>query len=149
MVRDVFFYGTLMDADILAAVLRTRRVPRARLRPATLHGYRRTALKGVSYPTLLPDPGAPPVDGVLFRQCTRREWARLVAYEDREYTVGMVRVDTAQGPRQARVFLAGPRHGTKASPRAWGLEDWRRRSKPGYLKRLARVSPATPLPSVR
>ena len=41
-----FFYGTLMDRDLLSLVL-GRRVEQRTLKPALLRGYRGSALKGL------------------------------------------------------------------------------------------------------
>lgn len=57
-----FFYGTLMDRAVLAAVL--GRAPAAPPRAAILHGYRRMFRHGASYPVLAPAAGEA-VSGVV------------------------------------------------------------------------------------
>ena len=136
---DVFVYGTLMDRDVLAAVLKAHTVPASRLIPATLEGHRRFALKGRAYPSLVPD-GDAAVEGLVFQGCSRKEWARLLAYEDVEYTPGTVRVVSGQGAdagmREARVFLGGPGHRRLDAGCDWSFEDWTRRHKRQYMRRL-------------
>ena len=51
-----FFYGTLMDRDVLACVL-ARPVIAAALKPATLRGWRRCSVRGASYPVVVRDRG--------------------------------------------------------------------------------------------
>jgi len=134
--RDLFFYGTLMDADVLAAVLGAPRVDARRLVPATLAGYRRFRLVGRSYPSLVPADADARVDGLLFKRCTPGEWARLAAYEDREYQVRTVTVETPAGPRRAKAFLGGPAHRRLDAGRDWHFARWLQRDKAGYLQRL-------------
>ena len=47
-----FFYGTLMDRDVLNIVSGLNLAP-ARLRPARLPGYRRVRVQDVQYPAVL------------------------------------------------------------------------------------------------
>ena len=78
-----FFYGTLMDHDLLSAVLRRRVWPRA-LAPAVLRGYRRSSAQGASYPVVLRRRGAS-VAGVILCGVSTAETARLFAYEGDGY----------------------------------------------------------------
>jgi hypothetical protein len=50
-----FFYGTLLDHDVMALVI-GRRLPPSAFVPATLKGHVRRRAKGVSYPILLRHP---------------------------------------------------------------------------------------------
>jgi gamma-glutamylcyclotransferase (GGCT)/AIG2-like uncharacterized protein YtfP len=78
----VFVYGTLCDSAVFARVARARR-PLLLARPAVLRGFRRVALRGTPYPTLLRAPGAA-VAGKLLR-VTPAQLARLHRYEGRAY----------------------------------------------------------------
>jgi Gamma-glutamyl cyclotransferase, AIG2-like len=60
-----FFYGTLLDRDVMALVL-GRRLPPAAYAAAVLRGHARRRAKGASYPTLMRDPQ---------RMCPVRSWA--------------------------------------------------------------------------
>ena len=135
---DVFVYGTLMDRDVLAAVLKAPRVPVQRLVPATLKGHRRFALKGRAYPSIAPDPAAT-VAGLVFEGCTHKDWGHLLAYEDVEYSPETVRVDTAEGSRDARVFMGGPGHMRLDAGYDWSFDDWLKRHKRLYVRRLTRT----------
>lgn len=132
---DVFVYGTLMDGDVLAAVLNTPKIPAARLSPATLKGHRRFALKGRAYPSLVADASAS-VEGVVFQGCSPKEWQKLLAYEDVEYTCATVQVEIGTQARAARVFLGGPQHLRLDAGHDWSFMDWTRRHKRHYVRRL-------------
>ena len=80
-----FFYGTLIEPEILHAVLR-RPVVRAHCRNALLHGYRRVYRRGASYPIIVAD-AASEVEGIVVSELTARDVARLRAYEGPEYIV--------------------------------------------------------------
>src|SRR5690606_34715685 len=71
-----FFYGSLADPDVLAAVLGRARV---RAVPATLDGWRRWRVAGETYPLIAPAPGER-VDGVAV-EVTHAEARRLAWYE--------------------------------------------------------------------
>jgi hypothetical protein len=85
-----FFFGTLMDRDLLERVL-GRRVPDGELTPARLSGYRRVRAVTADYPVLVPSPGAV-VDGVLLRAASRRDETRMRHFEDEEHDVRVLPV---------------------------------------------------------
>ncbi len=133
MVRRLFVYGTLLDADLRRAILG----PGARqLRETTaaLIGYRRVALPGGTYPTLRRDPAAR-VDGSVLEGLDRTMEARVVASEGDEFLYASRPVRVAgRRPVMAGLFL--PRLPPPAGP-PWDLEDWRRRHKARVLRRAA------------
>jgi hypothetical protein len=123
--RDVafFFYGTLIDRDLLSEVLR-RRVARRALLPARLRGYRRAAVHGANYPVVLAQRGAT-VRGVVLRRVKPAERARLSAYEGDGYEQVCA---LAELPRRGRaqVLLFKPKPGAYAvTTRPWSLASWR------------------------
>lgn len=110
----LFLYGTLLNPKVLAACSGDERLAR-RMRPATLAGWRRVALRGTPYPTLVPDPGGR-VGGAVVR-AGAATLARLKAYEGPGYRLTPVRVVTRHGPLRARAWIALP---WRADPcRAW------------------------------
>jgi gamma-glutamylcyclotransferase (GGCT)/AIG2-like uncharacterized protein YtfP len=109
----LFVYGTLLDPAVLARVTGQRGLVR-RLRPARLAGWRRVALRGTPYPTLLRDPGAG-VDGAVLR-VGASAFTRLAAYEGSAYRLVPVRVATARGPRRDRAWVAPPWRADAARP---------------------------------
>lgn len=129
----LFFFGTLMDPDILGLVI-GRPVDSRELEPAGLSGFRRVRVAGASYPMLVPDP-AGFVEGRLWRGGTASERARLDAYEGPAYRLEPVVVETRSGERVAAlVYLAVP-GSLRPSEEPWELAAWQARFKPLYLAR--------------
>jgi len=134
-VHRFFFYGTLMDPLILAAVLR-RPVDRLRLRPALLSGFRRVLHRSASYPVLIADPTAE-VNGILASGLTARDVRRLVAYEGPGYRLATLPVRVAVGGTvSAGVFL--PVHDEVASAVPWSFAAWQRQCRQQFLRQLRR-----------
>lgn len=124
---DFFFYGTLMDPDVLAAAI-GRRVRPARARPATLSGWRRVGLKGTPYPVVVPGAATDRVEGLLVTGLTAADVRRLERYEGAAYGIETVSVNASGGETMsANVFV--PKKGVAATDAAWDLETWRRRRK--------------------
>ena len=122
-----FFYGTLMDRELLSAVL-GRRVWPCALAPAVLRGYRRGSVLGASYPVVLRQRRAS-VEGVILRGVGAAETARLCAYEGGGYEPAQA---LAELPRRSvrRVLLFRPRPGAyTVSTRPWSFVGWRLRHK--------------------
>src|ERR1700742_1020342 len=88
-----FFYGTLMDADLLSAVI-GRRVRPTALKPALLRGFRRLAPNAFPYPIVIPDKSGS-VNGVIIDGITPNEQKRLIAYESPGYEMLRVTVQMA------------------------------------------------------
>ena len=136
-----FFYGTLIDTEILAVVLR-RRVDPTKRRKAVLRGYRRVYREGASYPVLVADPGSE-VEGIVVSDLTARDVSLLTAYEGPEYEIGELPVRLwGHGLILARVFL--PRAACEASRTPWTLEEWQSRHKWAFVGRLFRHRAASP-----
>src|SRR3954451_21868760 len=64
--QPLFFFGALMDLDVLAYLLE-RPVDLDDLQPATIAGFRRVRAAGASYPVLVPEAGGK-VEGRLLRR---------------------------------------------------------------------------------
>ena len=96
---DYFFYGTLLDRDLLARVV-GRRVPDARIESATLEGYRRLRMTGTPYPMLARESGGR-VDGILVKGLGQTAARRLSNYEGHRYTIRFGRT-TRPGIRPSR-----------------------------------------------
>lgn len=122
-----FFYGTLMDPDVLAAVIGRRVLP-ARVRPATLAGFRRVGLKGTPYPVIVPGAAADVVAGVLVTGLAAADVRNLKRFEGAAYGIETVSVSLdGGGPVSASVFV--PVKGVAATDTEWDFETWRRRHK--------------------
>ncbi len=137
---DYFFYGTLMDGDVLARVV-GRRVPPAHMEAAVIEGYRRLYVAGAWYPMLVPEPCGR-VGGRLVSGIDAAQAARIARFESDAYELEALPVQAARrGAVRALTFMARP--GVAASAEDWDLPSWRRRHKPAYL-RLAGVWMAGP-----
>ena len=124
-----------MDRELLSAVLGRRVWPRS-LAPALLRGYRRSAVKGASYPLVLRQRGAA-VAGVILEGVGAVERARLSAYEGDGYELVEA---LAELPRRDLrcVLLFRPKPGAYGvSARQWHLAGWRLRHKCSVMKALA------------
>lgn len=115
-----FFYGTLMDRSVLAAVI--GRSPPAPRHPATLDGYRRVFRAGASYPVLVPSAGEA-VSGVVVEGLGEGDARRLDAFEGCDYTRCEMPVRLARGKCVA-AGVCMPRPSVAASSLPWSPEVW-------------------------
>ncbi len=142
--RSMFFFGTLMDADVLAVVV--GRLPAAKDREAAfLRGWRRVFVAGRPYPMLIPL-AAGRVEGLLVSGLSDREYERLGFYEGWEYVTAPVTVRTLAG-RVVATEMFTCSDGILSDNRDWGLDLWQRKHKAAALAaaaetmaRFARVS---------
>jgi gamma-glutamylcyclotransferase (GGCT)/AIG2-like uncharacterized protein YtfP len=129
--RRYFFYGTLMDRRVLAAVIGRPPPPPAR---AILDGYRRVFRQGASYPVLVAMAGET-VPGVLVGGLGEGDARRLEAFEGGDYVVRDMPVRLPWGRRVgALVFVPAP--GVPASAVPWSPEEWTRRHRRRTLQRV-------------
>jgi len=128
--QPLFFYGTLMDLDVLAYLLE-RPVDLDDLEAATITGFQRTTAIGARYPVLVPEPGGK-VEGRLLRRATVRDIARINHYESEEYLAELRTVTTGAG-REVAAWLYLGLDGLAAGDLPWSLKVWRRTVKPGYF----------------
>jgi gamma-glutamylcyclotransferase (GGCT)/AIG2-like uncharacterized protein YtfP len=133
--RDFFFYGTLMDEDVLTRVIGVA-VRVLVCEPATIDDYERFFVTGETYPVLLPRPGAR-VEGIVVRGLDARQADRLVRYEADFYDLIEVSVSTTDGIAQAAMTFL-PQSGVRASRRIWRYDEWERRHKRQFLRRIDR-----------
>jgi len=102
-VRDVFFFGTLADREVLERLL-GHPVPAARLRPARLPGFRVVRARGTPYPVLVTDPAAA-AQGVLLTDAAAEDIRRIDFYECDEYRAELREVEAGGRRRPAWVFV--------------------------------------------
>jgi hypothetical protein len=135
-----FFYGTLMDLDVLRRVL--GRPVAAALKPAVLGGWRRSAIHGASYPIVVRDK-AGRVDGLSLDGVSKPEADRLSAYEGPRYDLVRAFADFPGLGRRA-VFFYQPRPGVfRPTEAAWSLSQWQATHKAKFLAGLSLNWPET------
>ena len=127
-----FFYGTLMDPDVRALVLRGS-ARAIRIEPATLPDYRRVYIRHRTYPVVVRDRSAR-VAGCLAHGLRAVDAARLADFEGREYEAAKRHVVTAADETvEAWVFVAGARAAPTTA--SWDLETWQQRHKASFRRR--------------
>lgn len=141
-----FFYGTLLDRDVMALVLGRRLPPRAFV-PASLPGHARRRVKGASYPIVVRDRRGE-VAGAVVGGLSARDVARLSAYEGPGYRVVPLRVRVAGSMITVSVFEPVQSR-LQPSNELWELALWQRRAKRAFVDRLRRAFSARPAYSTR
>jgi hypothetical protein len=141
-----FFYGTLLDSDVMALVL-GRRLPPAAYEPAILPGHARRRAKGASYPVVVRDAAAR-VPGAVVGGLSARDVARLTAFEGPGYRIAPLRVVLAAGMTTVSVFEPVMSK-LQPGPHPWSLPLWQRRDKRAFVGRLRRAFSARPACSTR
>jgi hypothetical protein len=136
-----FFYGTLVDRDLLARVA-GQPIDELEIEPAIIAGFRRTGVIRQRYPILLRDASSH-ADGILVSGLSRRARSRLADYEGANYRLERVTVAGGSGrPVDAMVFQFIGR--LRSNHRHWRLDSWQRRWKRRAMRRAGRLkdSPA-------
>jgi len=116
----LFFVGTLMDRDILSAVL-GRPARRLRREDAVLKGFAVRRADGESYPILVEAAGRE-AHGVLIYGLSEQDLARLAYYESDDYALESRLVSVNGRTRLARMFTATGR--LQDSGEAWDAKAW-------------------------
>jgi hypothetical protein len=131
-----FFYGTLLDHDVMALVI-GRRLPPSAFVSATLKGYMRRRAKGVSYPIVVRAPGGE-VEGVMVSGLTRRDVDRLSTFEGPRYRIAPLNVRVGRRLKTVSVFEPVENHFQPVDG-AWQLALWQGRHKRPFVARLRRA----------
>lgn len=129
-----FFYGTLLDRDLQAAVI-GRAVPEGALVPASIAGFRRVRAQGQTYPMLIAGLPQDRVEGAIASGFTRDEIDRLTAYEGEGYVLTPLPALLADGAATTVQVFLPVEGGLKASNEPWDLARWQRENKPRILAR--------------
>jgi len=145
-----FFYGSLLDHDIMALVL-GRRLPPTAFVPASLSGHSRWRAKGASYPVVVEDPRGE-VPGVIVGGLSARDVSYLSSYEGPGYRIVPLKVRS--GGRLVTVSVYEPvvESGKgyrdprlQPSRELWSLVTWQRRHKRPFAARLRRAFSGRPV----
>jgi hypothetical protein len=128
-----FFFGTLMDSEVLGRVLGRPVDDTSELVTARLCGFRCVRARRVPYPILVPGSTAE-VHGRLLTDPGRRDERRIIWFEEDEYVPHwhVVTVTDTGQRRRARIFLAVD--GFEATTEPWAISHWTERDKATYLE---------------
>jgi hypothetical protein len=124
-----FFYGSLMDLELLEAVL-DRAAPDLTFTSGWLTGYAAEVADGYTFPTLA-ERRRNRVDGVVTRGLSREDVARIAYFEDTEYAPAVLDIATAEGDIAAHVLMATA--ALKSTGEPWRFDHWRKHHKPALL----------------
>jgi hypothetical protein len=141
-----FFYGTLLDPDVMALVI-GRRLPPRRYVTATLPGYARRRAKGASYPIVLRDPRGR-VEGAVVGGLSAQDVVRLAAYEGPRYRIASRKVRMNEAFVTVCVFEPVEERFEPVEGQ-WYLAVWQRHDKRRFMERLRRAFSARPAYSTR
>lgn len=131
----MFFFGTLMDPDILEIV---SGMPRDALTIETAEALdvAQREVVGQDFPVLVATPGAR-AEGILVRGLTALALDRILFFEGEEYTVEDLAVLNGAGERvPAKFFADAAVYEVTMSP--WCLEAWWQEKKPEFVERTRR-----------
>jgi hypothetical protein len=121
-----FFYGSLMDLELLEAVI-DRPSSDLRHQAGRLDGYAAETAHGYSFPTLVTRRGAV-VEGVVTHGLSDADIERISYFEDTEYAHHPVEVVTAAATIAARTYMSTG--ALRSSGEAWDFAHWRAHHKP-------------------
>jgi hypothetical protein len=127
--QTFFFYGSLMDEELLEAVL-GRPVTHLTFATGWLDGYVAETAHGYSFPTLIERRGER-VDGIVAQGLTQADIDRIAYFEDTEYAPVVVDVSTARSDVAAQVYMATA--SLKATGERWAFDKWKKEHKPLLL----------------
>ncbi|MEQ8331867.1 gamma-glutamylcyclotransferase family protein [Nisaea sp.] len=128
-VLPYFFYGTLMDPDVLGIVL--GHDPGPLTTAATLSGFARVRVEREPYPALVEAPGLH-VEGLLMRNYAPQDDARIRYFEDFDFTIEHCSVEIGTGPETA--LYCGAVRNIAPTDIPWSYADWVREEKARFLK---------------
>ena len=118
----LFFFGSLRDRALLEIVL-DRAVDDGDIQPATAQGFETLAFEEEAYPYLAPSTEAN-APGILVQNITNQDLARLEFFEETEYGVAPITVETSAGPVEAQYFRSTDI--LSATDRPWDFDAWLR-----------------------
>lgn len=129
---NLFVYGTLMCADIMAEV--TGRELAAG-EAATLYGYCRYRVTGEDYPALVPAEAEASVAGLVFRAIPDDAWPRLDDFEGEQYERRCVRVVLADSSEiEAETYVLHPACRDQVQSQPWDFDEFLREGKVRFCR---------------
>ncbi|PVI03637.1 hypothetical protein DM02DRAFT_625690 [Periconia macrospinosa] len=141
----MFFYGSLMDPDVLRTIANLPSPPTTK--KGSIKGF--TMKMWSVYPTLIPTTNSnnteevPTIPGVLWKVETEEQFQRLAAYETSAYTscaCAVVLEETGETVTDCRTFCwAGDVESSELRDGRFDLEWYQRHFKPAIFKRNSEV----------
>jgi hypothetical protein len=116
----LFFFGSLMDLELLALVTE-RPAESFRAETAVLHGFERRRAVGESFPVIVPHPGGR-VEGVVVEQLTESDIERIQFFEGADYALHPFAVELVGARVEAHVYL--PTAQLEAEAEGWDFGAW-------------------------
>ena len=133
--HSFFFYGSLMDREMLEAVI-DRGSSHLSFMPGVLGGYIAELARGYTFPTLVPRPGSA-VEGLVAHGLHDQDVERIAYFEDTEYTPVSHEISTGSGNVSAKVFMSTAT--LSSSGERWDFMHWRQHHKPLLVAVTRRV----------
>jgi len=136
MGRALFIYGTLQFTAMMRAVLGRELA----LRPATLTGYARYAIRRRVFPAAIPRTGGA-IHGYLAPEVTEATLERVDDYEGPPFHREPVKVHDDEAGRElsAIVYVLRQRYHCLLLDRAWDPDPFRRRWLNAYAEEFTRI----------
>ncbi|MFK8082183.1 MAG: gamma-glutamylcyclotransferase family protein [Granulosicoccus sp.] len=132
---DLFSFGTLMDAELLALVC-AQDMDTITLEPAHVEGYLPLWVVDDHYPVLVPRSGSK-TDGLIIRGLTPEALDRIIFFEGGEFDMQRLDVISASGKTEAVQYFADADQ-KQISDHVWRLDEWQRLTKPDTMPRVFR-----------
>lgn len=121
----LFFFGSLMDMELLALVT-GRAVDDLEVAGAALHGFVRRRARGESFPIVVPHPGGR-VAGALVTGLTAADVDRIQYFEGSDYALQCFGVELSDERVEALVFVPTARLEPEAAE--WDFDSWSRQER--------------------
>lgn len=141
-----FFYGTLLDSDVMALVI-GRRLPPGAFAPVSLPGHARRRVQGASYPIAVRD-RRDAIHGKVVGGLSARDVERLSAYEGPRYRIASLKV-REKGTLSTVAVFAPREERFQPTSGAWSLTLWQRHDKRRFIGGLRRAFSGRPAHSTR
>ncbi|MEM7212513.1 MAG: NUDIX domain-containing protein [Pseudomonadota bacterium] len=123
--KPMFFFGSLRDRELLEVVL-DRAVDDADLSAAWAQDHATLQMQGEPYPWLAAMPGSR-AEGVVVAGLSPEDIERLEYFEEAEYGLAPIVLETASGPVEAVYFASTGKLAGK--DQSWDFAKWQRESR--------------------
>lgn len=133
--KDLFSFGTLMDAELLALVCGQDMNTIVR-EPAVVMDHVPLWVIDDHYPILMPKAGLQ-TEGLIIRGLLPDSLDRIIFFEGGEFSVQTIDVVNSNGDIESVQFFADTDR-KKVSDHVWHLDQWQSTTKPDTMPRVER-----------